>query len=377
MVSQLDRMVASQLMQVLAPPVKAAVINTVISSERQALVEGFSEIPTGTGRALVKEFGEELLLNPHLIPLPRLRDVMPRATMSRVKELSIFYGVPEGVGHEKVGEKKSKVAVDEDGEEKMKEPVPETGKVTEPVDLLDFGDAPEIPTDKKMESADLLDFDDAAPSSGELLDVAAPITNVPTSDGDLLDMAAAPTSEDIDDLLLDEPNVSPTPAKADAVTDNLLFDFDAEPSPAPNMAATDLFSADLFAAQPVQVPAAAENLFNADPFAVQQVQQQQQAPLDLFGAESNLFGGQQVAAPVMPMPVQGYPSAPLGNPWAAPMVSMPAPAVATPQAITSSAGDCNPFGAADDNSNPFEQSNDDAFAFAVCNLKDEMRKNGP
>eukprot|EP00746_Dinoflagellata_sp_MGD_P124130 gnl/MRDRNA2_/MRDRNA2_58714_c0_seq1.p1 gnl/MRDRNA2_/MRDRNA2_58714_c0~~gnl/MRDRNA2_/MRDRNA2_58714_c0_seq1.p1 ORF type:complete len:692 (+),score=152.65 gnl/MRDRNA2_/MRDRNA2_58714_c0_seq1:148-2076(+) len=96
LLGHLERMVASQIMKTLPPPIRKMVAQTMMASERLTLVEGLSSIPTEIGIRLVKEFGENLLVNPKIIPAEKLQEVMPRAVMSRIKELNTLYGIPEG-----------------------------------------------------------------------------------------------------------------------------------------------------------------------------------------------------------------------------------------------------------------------------------------
>merc|ERR1719161_2342035 len=97
LLGHLEKMVASQLIKALPPPVQKTVFNTLKGAERQTLVDGLESVPTHIGRNLVREYGEGLLLNPKLIPQEKLTELMPRAIMSRIKELQTLYGLV-GVG---------------------------------------------------------------------------------------------------------------------------------------------------------------------------------------------------------------------------------------------------------------------------------------
>jgi serine/threonine protein kinase len=173
LLGHLERMVASQIMKTLPPPIRKMVGQTMLGAERQTLVEGLNSIPTETGIRLVKEFGEDLLRNPRIISASKLQEVMPRAIMSRIKELHTLYGIPEGsYSNVKVASPKksdpSEGASKADGVEQDTANLSEHGETEfvenqekASLDLMDgpqgFEDKPEVEQERTQTEVDLMD----------------------------------------------------------------------------------------------------------------------------------------------------------------------------------------------------------------------------
>merc|ERR1719456_1883469 len=68
MLGHLEKMVATQLMKAMPPAVRKTICQTLMDAERKALVEGLSSIPTEIGSDLISQYGENVMLNPKLIP---------------------------------------------------------------------------------------------------------------------------------------------------------------------------------------------------------------------------------------------------------------------------------------------------------------------
>lgn len=472
LLGHLEKMVASQLIKALPPPVQKTVFNTMKGGERQTLVDGLDAIPTHIGRNLVREFGEGLLLNPKLIPQEKLNQLMPRAVMSRIKELQTLYGLPDGAkqimrkpkeakqdseqssstakatkyitGQSEEAEEEVEIENEEAEKEKaapadlmagedkklkidvteakeamdalsaptvdlmdfspkvrkvskvkeektmessdlldVSEATPEAmqteqEKTKEPSDLLEIGDV--APEGKQTQDAacDLLDFGDDKPKAsetpaGDLLDIGfgeEPPTSAPpavgTSDLDILDLGMGPVPElsqtptpaavptcDLDVLGIGMESASSAPVHSPMVGEELLLDAPSEALTAPPAENCNPFDVDFSGpAMPATTPMVAPVPAPTSPVAVPMMAGYPAMADTLAASQGNPFSqnpasqGNPFAAP-----------APQGNPLSTPI----------PQG--------NPFGApADLNpaANPFEENHDDAFAFAVSNLKGKM-----
>jgi len=358
--SHLDGMVATQLMKAVPPPVRKLVAQTFICAELKTLAEAFSSSckdpqTSEISKDLIMQYGENVMLNPKLIPEKKLQEVLPRSVFSRIKELYTFYGIPEGTlsNVKVVAPKKSDDSQTSEVTSKPQDAV-STSKAPAPQpqsqDLLDMGGSGGKEEVKEKEKAkapvDLLDMGDSqevkpaqeAPTAGlDLLDFGEPQAVVPQAQaesqpcdmlGDLLNMGSAP-----------EPQAQTMPGD--------LFDLGSAPQPQAQSMPADLF--DLGSAP---APVCQGNSFDSGYF-------QQTSPTPMMFPQASNMPQTSSVAPANPF-----------APSASAMMPPVMPNVAPGNPFEAS----NPFGASNaSQSQPAPVSNDDAFAFAVSNLATEMK----
>lgn len=455
LLGHLEKMVASQLIKALPVPVQKTVYNSMKGAERQTLVDGLEHIPTHVGRGLVKEYGEGILLNPKLIPSEKLQQLMPRAIMSRIKELHTLYGLPEGPfapnGKKKADKKAQEAKEDTVEDSALDEAAKEAEEMDETETQEESSNEETASLEAAPESVDLMNLSDESKNeSTETIEAsAAPVA-------DLMDLSDEPKEEKAKEAgcdLLDmdeeaaEPQVEAKEEKPKEAACDLL-DMD-EPKTAPlaevkeeqpKETACDLL--DMGDASP-EVKQTQDDLLDMNDGVKEVVQNELEDLLDmgvekehltlappaaptsnldilnfdmsasvpdstaqsLTGVENLQFGAPAATVPAMPVnsmapvmapmaPAQapvtmmtGYPvitqaMAPTVAPTVAPTQGNPfaaAPVVqgnpfeqGNPFAAPAEQG--NPFGAPVNASaaNPFEDNHNDAFAFAVSDLKGKM-----
>merc|ERR1719313_936910 len=180
MLRHIDKLASSQLIQALPQQIRKAVAATLNLAERQALVEGILQLEPSDRKMLVAKHGDQFLLDPYVLPEEIRTKALPVSAITRVRELRVIYGMPDGNldAIEKaikespdMGEMGKELVDASSTEEREALSGATTGPAAPPVDLLDMDDGPAVMNSAPVQQAeaapmDLLDMgSDSTPAA--------------------------------------------------------------------------------------------------------------------------------------------------------------------------------------------------------------------